>query len=197
MNFNWNIETYISIAFTVTSLIVAIIIIKINWKQYGLLFLLSGVVGSIICYIFIITGLYSFPYRLFPNFLRFPFYCILTIFPAYVLLGVRYSPKLWALKIPVYWVIVHLGMVAETWAHNKTQLIRYDLYWDFWDSYTWWWIFFLIFEWVGGLIVSEQYRKPINPEVFKYGKIGFFIIHFILITTIFLGGFYAGRVTMR
>lgn len=33
MNFNWNIETYISVASTVVSIIGSIIIIKINWWQ--------------------------------------------------------------------------------------------------------------------------------------------------------------------
>lgn len=192
MNIQSSIEFYIYVTFVLSSLIGSYFIIRINWKRYGLLFLLSGIVGNIICYIFVKVGFYSFPYRLF-NISVMPFDAILTIFPFYVLLGVRYSPKLWAFKIPFYWAIVHLGMLEETLAKINTRLITYNFEWDFWDSYTWWWIYFLIFDWIGGLIVTEQYRKPINGESFRYGKWAWIIFHFILITTMFLGGYYLGR----
>ena len=119
-----------------------------------------------------------------------PFEAILTVFPFYVILGVRYSPTGWAYKIPFYWVIVHFGLLTETLAHNYTHLIHYDFAWDFWDSYTWWWIFLLLFEYIGGLIVPGRHRKPIPTEAFRYGKWAWWILHFTVIVTIFLGGYY-------
>jgi uncharacterized membrane protein YhaH (DUF805 family) len=59
-------------------------------------------------------------------------------------------------------------------------------------SYTWWWIFLLVFEWVGGIIVPAESRKPLDQELLRYGKIGWFILHFLLISTIFIAGVYAG-----
>lgn len=142
-------------------------------------------------------GLYDFPYRLFPGLSPMPLFAILTVFPFYVILGVRYSPSMWGWKIPFYWALVHIGMFFEVLAQNYTQTIKYRNFWDTWDSYTWWWIFLLVFEYVGGLIVSKEYRKPINEELLKYGKTGWFLLHFVLITTIFLAGFYMGRVTLK
>lgn len=194
LNIGFNIETYISVTSFILSVIITILIVKINWKKYGFLYLLSAIIGIILCYIFIGLGLYSFPYRLFPSISKIPFTAILTIFPFYVLLGVRYSPRSWPSKIPFYWVMVHLGMLAEVWAETRTQLIKYGSLWDVWDSYTWWWIYLLMFEWIGGLIIPQSLRKPINHDTLMYGKIGWFISHFILISTIFLAGFYAGRV---
>jgi hypothetical protein len=107
MNFQWSIDFYIYITAVLISLIGSYFIIRINWKRYGSLFLLSGVTGNIICYIFIKAGFYSFPYRLFNGISIMPFDAVLTIFPLIVLVGVRYSPKSWAYKIPFYWVIVH------------------------------------------------------------------------------------------
>lgn len=192
MNLGWNIETYISVISLVLTAILTFLIIKIDWKKYGLLFIISATTSVILCYIFIDLGLYAFPYRLFPSISKIPFTAILTIFPFYVLLGVRYSPKPWPWKIPFYWVMVHIGMFAETWVENRTQLIKYHPMWDVWDSYTWWWIYLLLFEWIGGLIVTGDIRKPIDQEILRYGKIGWFILHFILISTIFLAGFYMG-----
>ncbi len=197
MNFNWNIETYALAAGVILSTIGSVFILKNNWKQYGILFVVTGVVGNILCYIFIKLGLYEFPYRLFPFLSPMPIYAIATVFPLYVLFGVRYSPNTWKYKIPFYWVIIHIGMLGEVLAQNYTQTIKYRNFWDTWDSYTWWWIFLLVFEYFGGLIVSKEFRKPINEELFKYGKTGWFLVHFILITTIFLAGFYMSMVTAR
>lgn len=196
MNFNWNIDTYMTVTAIVLTSIGSIWIIKKNWKQYGLLFIITGVVGNLICYGFIKLGLYDFPYRLFPHLSPMPVFAILTLFPFYVLLGVRYSPSLWAWKIPFYWALVHTGMLGEVLAQNFTQLIKYRNFWDTWDSYTWWWLFLLVFEYIGGLIVSKEYRKPINEELLRYGRGGWFILHFILIGTIFLAGVYVGKVVL-
>lgn len=192
MNIQWNMETFILISAIVLSTIGLIFILKVNWKQYGLLFIISAAVGEFLCYVFVKLGLYSYPYRLFPRISLMPFAVILTVFPFYVLFGVRFSPIRWAYKIPFYWVLVHLGMLAEVMAQNFTSLIKYKRFWDTWDSYTWWWIFLLVFEWVGGMVVSQEYRKPIDESLLKYGKVGWFIIHFILIVTIFLAGLYMG-----
>jgi hypothetical protein len=159
MNIGWNVETYVSIISFIISVILSISIVKIDWKKYGFLFVLSAIVGVILCYVFIYLGLYTFPYRLFPHVSKIPFTAILTIFPVYVLLGVRYSPKSWSWKIPFYWVMVHIGMFAEAWAESSTKLIKYNSPWDTWDSYTWWWIYLLVFECVGGLIVSQELRN--------------------------------------
>jgi hypothetical protein len=197
MNIGWNIETFINLTGIIISTIGAIHILKVNWRQYGVLFLLSGAVGQILCYIFVAIGFYSFPVRLFPWLFPMPFFLVLTLFPFYVLLGVRYSPKPWIWKIPFYWTIIHIGMFGEIAAQYFTDVISYEKFWNSWDSYTWWWLFLLIFEWVGGMIVSPEYRKPLDEEILRYGRLGWFIIHFILIATIFLGGFYVGRVTLN
>ncbi|MCR2806906.1 CBO0543 family protein [Paenibacillus soyae] len=180
------------------SAIGSIWIIQYDWKRYGALYLISAVVGNILCYIFIQLGFYEFPRVLLGHLFKIPFFEVLTIFPFYVLFGVRFSPKRWGWKIPFYWVLVHVGMTGELLAVNFTDIIRYKNYWDTWDSYTWWWIFLLAFDYVGGLIVPESKRRPIDADLhFRFGRPGWFIIHFILIVTIFLAGFYVGRLSIK
>ncbi len=192
MNIGWNIETYLSLAAIVFSTVVLLLILRKDWKNYGFLFLLSAIIGNVLCYIFVKLRLYYYPYRLFPQITTMPVSLILTMFPACIVFSVRYSPKSWAHKIPFYWVLVHLGVLIEGWAEEQTQLIKYNDTWDLWASYTWWWIFLLVFEWVGGMIVPAESRRPLDQELLKYGKIGWFIIHFILIGTIFIAGVYTG-----
>lgn len=93
MEIGWNLNTILSITSMTVSVIGSILVIRINWRQYGSLFVLSGVIGVILCYLFIYLGLYNFPFRLFPSISNIPFTLILTVFPLYVLLGVRYSPR--------------------------------------------------------------------------------------------------------
>ncbi|WP_244208919.1 CBO0543 family protein [Paenibacillus ferrarius] len=166
-----------------------------NWKRYSVLFLMSAAVSVILCYVFVETGLYSFPIRLLPSLSPMPITTIIAVFSFFVLLGVRFSPAMWAWKIPFYWVMVHVGMLGETLALHKTELIHYVKFWDVWDSYTWWWIYLLVFEWVGGMVIPAESRKSMHHEWLQYGRLGWFLLHFILILTIFLGGFYLGRVS--
>ena len=197
MQIGWNTNTIVSILGSAVSVIGCFFIIRINWKQYGSLFVLSGIIGMILCYIFLAFGFYEFPFRLFPTISKIPFTLILTMFPLYVLAGVRYSPKQWSWKIPFYWVIVHIGVFSEMIMEKRTDIIRYSPDWGLWDSYVWWWLFLLIFEFVGGLLVKPEFRKPQDVAQLRFGTIGWFIHHFILILTFFLAGVYAGRTIFR
>ncbi|MBU8907534.1 CBO0543 family protein [Desertibacillus haloalkaliphilus] len=193
MNLGWNIESLITVSSIIASLIGIVWIMKHDWKRYGLLFLCSVLVGNLLCFLFILFGFYSYPYRLFPGLSEMPILAISTAFPFLVLIGVRYCPKAWPWKIPFYWVIVHLGLAAESYAIEQTNLIRYEYQWNFWDSYTWWWIYLLLFEWIGGLLIPPHNRKPIPIKTLRYGRLGWALVHFILIVTIFMFGYLLGR----
>jgi len=197
MNIGWNIETYLTLSSIVVSTVILYLIIRIDWKRYGALFLLSGIIGNLLCLLFVKLNLYHFPYRMFPGLAEMPVLVVFTTFPAVVLFGVRYSPKTWPHKIPFYMVIVHLGVLAEAWTENQTQLIKYNPSWQLWTSYNWWWIFLLGFEWIGGMMVPSESRRPIDQDIFRYGKIGWFIQHFIFVATIFLAGLYAGKTLLK
>ncbi|MCP8615418.1 CBO0543 family protein [Salirhabdus salicampi] len=192
INLGWNIESYIYVTVILFGIVTLIYFLRLNWKLYGLLFLLATIIGNVLCYIFVKLGFYSYPYVLFPKILIMPVTAVTFAFPAFVLIGVYFSPVKWVWKIPFYWTLIHIGMFCETYALNKTRIIEYNFKWDFWDSYTWWWIFFLLFEWIGGLIIPSHLRRPINLHHLQYGRIGWAIIHFVLIVTIFLGGYYVG-----
>ncbi|MFZ3578655.1 CBO0543 family protein [Virgibacillus sp. DJP39] len=193
INFGFNIESFAYILTIVISGTVIVLFLKLDWKRYGLLFLISGFVANVLCFIFVAFDFYFFPYVFFPNITNMPIDAVTLTFSMLVLIGVRYSPEKWGWKIPFYWVIIHIGMLLETVAINYTQIMKYNYKWDFWDSYTWWWIYLLIFQWLGDLLIPHELRKPIDFRHLQYGKIGWAIIHFVLIITIFLGGYYLGR----
>ena len=114
------------------------LILRTNWKSYGLLYFIASLLGNIVCYLFVHFGFYSFPYIFLPI-AKIPLVAITTAFSFYVLLGIRFSPKSWPYKIAFYGVIINIGMTLETILKNTTRLIEYNFEWDFWDSYTSWW----------------------------------------------------------
>lgn len=182
----------VAIVAVISGVIGSFFILKHDFKRYGLLYLISSLIGSFLCFLFVYLGFYSFPVKLLPI-SPIPLLEMFTVVPFYVILGVRYSPIKWVWKIPFYWGMVHIAMLLEILVlFEPAKVIDYEVGWDVWDSYTWWWGYLLFFEWIGGKIVPGHSRKPIDSELFRYGRWGWIIFHFIVITTIFLAGFYAG-----
>lgn len=165
--------------------------IRLDWKRYGLLFLISVISSNLLCYLLTYIGFYSFPNNVLHKNFLIPYGLVSTVFPFITLFGIRYSPKQWIWKIPFYWAVVHLGVLGEVILKNST-IFKFEPEWDLWDSYTLWWINYLLFELLGGKIIPEYLRKPINSETFRYGKWGWIVFHIIVITTIFLAGVYVG-----
>ncbi|QDR80313.1 hypothetical protein SPTER_16360 [Sporomusa termitida] len=188
---NGSKEMYISIVSIVIAFIGSYFLLRIDWKRYGLLYLIATIIGNTLCYIFVKVGFYSFPYIFLPV-AKIPAVAVTTAFSFYVLFGVRYSPVKWPYKIAYYGVIVNLGVLLETIFKNTTDLIQYAYEWDFWDSYTSWWAFFILMEWIGGKIIPSNLRKPLKEEAFRFGNWFFFVIHFVGICTVFLAGLYLG-----
>jgi hypothetical protein len=191
------VEKIVEIAIVLISLVGIYFILKKNFKRYGLLLVVSSAVGTILCLLFVLMGFYSFPVKLVPL-APIPVIEMFTVVPLYVLLGVRYSPIKWGWKIPFYWGMVHIAMLLEILVlYHPVKIIHYNAKWDAWDSYTWWWIYLLIFEWIGGKIVPSHSRNPIQSKSFRYGRWAWIVFHFIVIVTIFLAGFYTGWVVRK
>ncbi len=185
-------EMYISIISAVSVIIGSYFILRLDWKRYGLLYLLTGVLGNLLCYFFVEVGFYSFPYVFLPI-LKTPIFAIQTAFSYFVLLGVRYSPANWAHKIAFYGVIINTGVFFETVLKNTTKLISYNFEWDLWDSYTTWWGFFILMEWMGGKMIPDHLRKPLHADAFRFGNWFWFVIHIVAMFTIIIAGVYLGK----
>jgi hypothetical protein len=167
-----------------------------GWKYYGLLFLISAISANLLCYLFTYIGFYSFPHIPFHNHFLIPYGLVSTAFPFISLFAVRYSPKTWPWKIPFYWGIIHLGVLMEVVLKNSV-IFKFEPEWDLWDSYTIWWLYYLLIELIGGKMIPSHLRKPIHSESFRYGKWAWIILHIIVISTIFLAGVYFGVTVLK
>jgi hypothetical protein len=165
--------------------------IRLDKKRYGFLFVISLISANLLCYTLTFVGLYSFPNNVLHRGFLIPFGLVSTAFPFVAMFGVRYSPEKWVWKIPFYWGIVHLGVLGEV-ILKGTSIFRFEPEWDLWDSYTLWWIYYLLFELIGGKVIPNHLRKPILSESFRYGRWAWIVFHIIVIITIFLAGIYVG-----
>lgn len=198
MDLQWStIETRISVTTFLISFMVLIYLLRLNWKQYGLFSFIIALIGGSLCTLFVSIGFYDFPYLPIPNKLGIPIAVMGVVVPSIIALAVRYSPIEWAYKIPYYWVIVHIIVLVELILQENTNLIKYKFAWDLWDTYSAWWIYFLVLEWIGGKIISPNFRKPIDSQAFRYGNWAWIVLHTILIFTIFLGGLYSGMLIAK
>lgn len=86
--------------------------IRLDWKKYGLLYIISAFSANILCYLFTLVGFYSFPNNVLHGNLLMPYGLVSTAFPFTVMFGVRFSPEKWVWKISFYWGTIHLGILA-------------------------------------------------------------------------------------
>jgi hypothetical protein len=90
-----------------------------------------------------------------------------------------------------------LGVLGEV-ILKHTSIFRFEPeWWDLWDSYTLWWLYFLLFELLGGKVIPDHLRNPVTVNSFRYGNWAWIVLHIIVITTIFLAGVYVGITVFR
>lgn len=187
------IEYVITVFVILGSFIGSIFIIRKDWKNYGLLYLISGILGGLICTLFLVLGFYYFPITPFSFGLPIPLVALFTVFPFYVLLGVYFSPKRWVWKLPFYMAMINLAVYTELLLVQYTKILKYKPPWDTWDSYSTWWLFFLGMEYIGGRMIPASKRWPIAIKSFRYGRWAWIVTHIIFMLTVFLMGVYLGK----
>jgi hypothetical protein len=184
-------QKYILLAVIILSAAGCLSIIRFDWKRYGLIYIISAITGNLLCFCLTYLGFYTFYNYLLEKYTITPILLVATLFPLIALFGIRYSPKQWIWKIPFYWGIVHLGVLGEVILKNSI-IFKFEPEWDLWDSYTLWWINYLLFELLGGKIIPPEKRKPLAADSMRYGAWAWIMLHVIFITTIFLAGIYVG-----
>lgn len=184
-------ETLALLAVVVAAGAICAAIVRMDWKRYGLLYLLSATTAVALCFFFTYVGFYSFPVNVLHGSLTIPYALVMTAFPSAVLFGVRYSPERWPWKIPFYWAIVHIGVLGEVLLLS-TPIFDFSPEWDLWDSYALWWLYYLLFELLGGKLIPPNMRKPLPTDALRYGRWAWIVLHVILVATIFLAGVYFG-----
>ncbi|MCP8968325.1 hypothetical protein [Ectobacillus ponti] len=168
------IHWLIIITVAVVSLIGIIGIARRSPFHYGILLVLQLVSAFVLCVFFQkVMGFYRFALPL-----RYAMILVLSGFGLYVLFIVHYRPR--HKTFFFLFTVLHLVFILEYILEQYVHFIVYQNGWDTWDSYTWYWIYTIVFAGIGDYVVPEKYRNPVDP----YSK-GYWLSFFgVLVLTV-------------
>jgi hypothetical protein len=138
-----------------------------NFLGYRLVLLISLVLSSILCLFFYWLGFYRF---VLPVGQVLP--AVAISFSLLVLITIRYRPK--NHTFPFFFMTVTIIFSIEVLLKEYMGFIKFRNGWDFWDSYSLYWIYVRLFNYIGDQLVLRKYRMPIYTKTKIYW--GIFIL---------------------
>ena len=135
--------------------------IRKNIFRYGLVLIISLMISSCLCLIFYMMDFYRF---VLPLPLVLPVVAISFSFLA--LFIIRFRPK--RRTFPLFFMTLTLVFSIEVLLKDFAGFIRFKNGWDYWDSYSLYWVYIRLFDHIGEFFVPMHYRNPISSETKKY-----------------------------
>ncbi|MDQ0229570.1 hypothetical protein J2S19_000821 [Metabacillus malikii] len=148
----------------------SIYIITKNYLRFGIIFIIHTLLASCLCMFFYWAGFYRF---IFP--LPFILPAVILNFGFLVLATIYFRPK--KFTFPFYFIVINWTFSIEI-ILKKIGFIIYINEWDYWDSYSLYWIYLRFFSYIGDYIISNRYRRPIRSDRKPYWII--FLISIII-----------------
>ncbi|WP_078544979.1 hypothetical protein [Litchfieldia alkalitelluris] len=149
-------------------------IIKTNVLRYGIIFLISILLSVSFCIFFYFNGFYRFV---------LPIYLILLpvicSFGFLILFLIKYRPTKYT--FPFYFSVLTFILGCEIFLKDVVGFIVFRNGWDLWDSYSFYWVYVRIFDFIGERVISEKWRKPV-----PYDKRMYWIIFLVMIVISFV-----------
>jgi len=144
-------------------------ILKKNVFRYGIVLIISLIITSCLCLLFYWMDFYRF---VLPLPLVLPVVAISFSFLA--LFIIKYRPKV--RTFPFFFTILTLVFSVEVFLKDFTGFIRFKNGWDYWDSYSLYWVFTRFFNHVGVYLVPFNYRNPIKSDTKVYWGVFLLIV---------------------
>ena len=153
--------------------------IRKNVFRYGMVLIISLIITSCLCLLFYWMNFYRF---VLPLPLVLPVVAISYSFLA--LFIIRFRPN--RRTFPFFFITLTLAFSIEVFLKDFAGFIRFRNGWDYWDSYSLYWVYIRFMDHIGDYFVPLQYRTPIHSStklywaifflVFLYSCLGIFII---------------------
>ncbi|MBM7691599.1 hypothetical protein JOC77_001006 [Peribacillus deserti] len=138
-----------------------IYILKKDWVRYGLVLIISLMFSSSLCYLFYVLHYYRF---VLPLFQVMP--AVAISFSFLVLFLIRFRPK--KHTFPFFYSVLIFIFSIEVLLKDYWGFIRFSNGWDYWDSFSLYWVYSRVFDHIGEFFVSAKYRTPIRAETRIY-----------------------------
>ena len=144
-------------------------IIKKHVFRYGIVLIISLIITSCLCLLFYWMDFYRF---VLPLPLVLPVVAISFSFLA--LFMIRFRPK--RRTFPFFFNTLTLVFSIEVFLKDFAGFIRFKNGWDYWDSYSLYWVFTRFFNYVGVYLVPFKYRNPIESDSKVYWRLFLLIV---------------------
>ena len=175
MDINW----YILIAAILLGVAGCTIVLWKKFRYYKTTLLIHTVLSVLLCLFFYYNGFYRYALPV-----EYILPAVVINFGLFIVFLIRFEPK--GDTFPFYFVFI-------TWTFSLEILLEYLGFirfrngWDFWDSYSLYWIYARIFSHIGKRMVPSEGRTPIDISkrgfrvLYSMTIILFFIVLFLLL----------------
>ncbi len=164
MDINW----YILCAAILLGAAGCTLVLRKKFRYYRTILLVHVALSVLLCLFFYSNGFYRYALPV-----GYILPAVVINFGLFIVFLIRFEPK--EVTFPFYFVFV-------TWTFSLEILleylgfIRFRKSWDYWDSYSLYWIYARIFSHIGKRLVPSEGRTPADIS-----KLGFRILFFITI----------------
>ena len=156
-----------------------LILIKKNFYKYGIILLASLLLSSILCLAFYWLGFYRFAL---PVLVVLPGVAI--SFTCLALFSIKYRPA--KRTFPFFFMVTTWIFTIEVLLKNVWGFIVFRNGWDYWTSYSLYWVYIRIFDQFGELILPDKIRSPIKSDTKRYWFLFFITIIYAIIEVLVL-----------
>ncbi|WP_442598773.1 hypothetical protein [Neobacillus sp. D3-1R] len=150
-----------------------------NFLGYRLVLLLSLLLSSFLCLVFYWLGFYRF---VLPLWQVLP--AVAISFSLLVLITIRFKPK--RHTFPFFFMMITSIFTIEVLLKEYWGFIKFRNGWDFWDSYSLYWVYVRLFNYIGDRLVPRQYRMPIYTKSNIYWGLFILIVIYALFGVFYL-----------
>ncbi|WP_160725823.1 hypothetical protein [Bacillus sp. USDA818B3_A] len=160
--------TILCLAFVINGL-GSFFIVKKNVYRYGMVLIISLIVTSGLCLLFYAMDFYRFVLPL-PAVLP----VVAISFSFLALFIIRYRPR--DKTFPFFFITLTLVFTIEVFLKDYAGFIRFKNGWDYWDSYSLYWVFARLFNYVGVYLVPYHFRHPVKSDTKTYWGLFFLMV---------------------
>lgn len=136
-------------------------LIRYSILRYGIMFILSSISAGLLCALFFRMGFYRYALPM-----KEVLPAAAVSFSFLALLLIRYRPE--KNTFPFFFISITLVFSVEVLLKDSVGFIIFRNGWDYWDSYSLYWIFLRLMGFVGEFFIPGAYRAPIRQDTRGY-----------------------------
>jgi hypothetical protein len=147
----------------------SLFLMKYSPLRYGIMFILSSITAILLCLLFYRMGFYRYALPM-----REVLPAAALSFSFFALLLIRYRPE--KNTFPFFFISITAVFSIEVLLKDAAGFIRFRNGWDYWDSYSLYWLYLRLMGFAGEFFIPEAYRAPVRSDTKGYWILFIFML---------------------